>query len=305
MEIFVKFLGAWSLLGMMLYVPHAGAQTVTYLHTDPLGSVVAKSDVGGNIVERLHYAPYGEIAEADVQDGPGYAGHVSDASTGLSYMQQRYMAPELSVFLSVDPVTAYSNPIGAFNRYRYANNNPYTFTDPDGRDVQVASAAIPRVSGWIGKNAAGSFSISPQGALTMNSNTGGEGERSTYFRDKLAGVIDSSATMHVQVLSVYVDPVTFVPVDVDSQAGGGLTRALPNGDVDVVVSGNANDSLTTTSGGPLIDGPAEIFAHEVVAHAAPIMIGSDTGNGVQNENKFRMEVPGLDQRAPDPNHREF
>jgi hypothetical protein len=48
-------------------------------------------------------------------------------------MQQRWMDPNLPVFLSVDPVTAYSNPIGAFNRYRYANNNPYKFTDPDGR----------------------------------------------------------------------------------------------------------------------------------------------------------------------------
>jgi len=35
----------------------------------------------------------------------------------------------------VDPITAYSNPVGAFNRYRYANNNPYKFTDPDGPDA--------------------------------------------------------------------------------------------------------------------------------------------------------------------------
>lgn len=35
----------------------------------------------------------------------------------------------------MDPITAYSNPVGAFNRYRYANNNPYKFTDPDGPDA--------------------------------------------------------------------------------------------------------------------------------------------------------------------------
>lgn len=56
-----------------------------------------------------------------------------DAASGLTYMQQRYYDPGIGRFLSVDPVTAYSNPVGAFNRYWYANNNPYKFIDPDGR----------------------------------------------------------------------------------------------------------------------------------------------------------------------------
>lgn len=38
----------------------------------------------------------------------------------------------------MDPVTAYSNPISAFNRYWYANNNPYRFIDPDGRETKFA-----------------------------------------------------------------------------------------------------------------------------------------------------------------------
>ncbi len=53
-------------------------------------------------------------------------------------MRQRYYDPGIGMFLSVDPVTAYSNPVGQFHRYRYANNNPYKFTDPDGREVVVA-----------------------------------------------------------------------------------------------------------------------------------------------------------------------
>jgi len=43
------------------------------------------------------------------------------------------MDPQLGMFLSIDPVTAYEQPVGQFNRYRYANSNPYKFTDPDGR----------------------------------------------------------------------------------------------------------------------------------------------------------------------------
>ena len=47
---------------------------------------------------------------------------------------QRYYDPTISRFLSVDPVTAYDNgDMRFFNRYAYVFNNPYKFTDPDGR----------------------------------------------------------------------------------------------------------------------------------------------------------------------------
>ena len=129
------------LLGLAA-VPTASAQTVTYIHTDALGSVVAESDANGNVIKRYDYEPYGAVVGGQVTDGPEYTGHVSDAATGLSYMQQRYMDPKLGVFLSVDPVAAYEQPVGQFNRYRYANGNPYKFTDPDG---QSATLLIPIV----------------------------------------------------------------------------------------------------------------------------------------------------------------
>jgi RHS repeat-associated protein len=53
-----------------------------------------------------------------------------DAQTQLVYMQQRYYDPMAGRFLSVDPVAASA---GGFNRYWYANNNPYKYIDPDGR----------------------------------------------------------------------------------------------------------------------------------------------------------------------------
>ena len=48
-------------------------------------------------------------------------------------MQQRYYDPLAARFMSVDPVTTDANTGGMFNRYVYGNNNPYRFTDPDGR----------------------------------------------------------------------------------------------------------------------------------------------------------------------------
>jgi uncharacterized protein RhaS with RHS repeats len=51
-------------------------------------------------------------------------------------MQQRYYDPVIGRFLSVDPITADGNNGANFNRFWYANNNPYLFTDPDGRQAK-------------------------------------------------------------------------------------------------------------------------------------------------------------------------
>jgi len=107
--------------------------TYRYLHTDGLGSAVVETDAAQAVLERSEYEPYGALTNRAEKDDVGYTGHRQDASTGLTYMQQRYYDSQLGRFLSVDPVTAYSNPHGAFNRYWYANDNPYTFKDPDGR----------------------------------------------------------------------------------------------------------------------------------------------------------------------------
>ncbi|MCC4601677.1 RHS repeat-associated core domain-containing protein [Xanthomonas melonis] len=112
----------------------ASAQVVRYVHTDGLGSVSAITDANRNTTERREYEPYGTSLSASV-DGVGYAGHVMDAATTLTYMQQRYYDPKIGIFLSIDPVTAYENSVSQFHRYRYSNNNPYTFTDPDGRQA--------------------------------------------------------------------------------------------------------------------------------------------------------------------------
>ena len=118
----------------MIPVGVAAQTTVKYVHTDALGSVVAMTDASGAVVdEHREYEAYGQQLTPAVQDGPGYTGHVQDAATGLTYMQQRYYDPAIGRFLSTDPVTALSNPTSLFNRYRYAANNPYRFTDPDGR----------------------------------------------------------------------------------------------------------------------------------------------------------------------------
>lgn len=121
----------------------SGTITVDYQHTDALGSPVAETNASGAVTVRHSYTPYGEAFNAPI-DGPGYTGHVMDAATGLTYMQQRYYDPLIGRFLSVDPVTADGNTGGNFNRYWYANNNSYKFTDPDGRMGYLVDYSVQR-----------------------------------------------------------------------------------------------------------------------------------------------------------------
>ena len=87
-----------------------------------------------NALRRTRYEAYGNTAAGTVPTGLGFTGHVNDADTGLVYMQQRYYDPIAARFLSVDPIVTDANTGNKFNLYEYANNNPYRYTDPDGRD---------------------------------------------------------------------------------------------------------------------------------------------------------------------------
>jgi len=73
-----------------------------------------------------------------------FIGQFSD-DTGLSYLNARYYNPNQGQFISQDPVfwelgitqagrTALTNP-QALNSYSYANDNPITGKDPNGREA--------------------------------------------------------------------------------------------------------------------------------------------------------------------------
>ena len=77
-------------------------------------------------------------AASALEDKPGYTGHVEDRDLSLTYMQQRYYDPVIGRFYSNDPVGFTADKPMMFNRYAYANNNPYKYTDPDGRTPALA-----------------------------------------------------------------------------------------------------------------------------------------------------------------------
>lgn len=118
---------------LMLVVATVQAGERHYYYTDPQGTILAKADATGNVIETSDYQPYGVRALGVAADGAGYTGHVSDVDAGLIYMQARYYDPQAGRFLSVDPIAGGGAVGSELNRYGYANNNPIRFLDPDGK----------------------------------------------------------------------------------------------------------------------------------------------------------------------------
>ncbi len=137
-----KLIQAALLLLALLPTQTPAATTVRYQHTDILGSVVAETDAAANIISRSHYEPFGKRSAGD-KAGISYTGHLQDEDLNLIYMQQRYYDPVIGRFYSNDPVGFSADNPMMFNRYAYANNNPYKFVDPDGKFAFLAWFATP------------------------------------------------------------------------------------------------------------------------------------------------------------------
>ncbi|MGN6728256.1 MAG: RHS repeat-associated core domain-containing protein [Rhodanobacteraceae bacterium] len=112
---------------------NVGSTHPVYWHTtDALGSEVAHTNADAWADHFNYYQPWGGLQSGSLDDGPGYAGQINDTNTGLSYADQRYYDPRIPRFISMDPVGVDATTGANFNRYWYANDNPYRYIDPTG-----------------------------------------------------------------------------------------------------------------------------------------------------------------------------
>jgi RHS repeat-associated protein len=123
------------LLVLLVSAGSLQAENVVYYHNDALGSPVAATNSSGAVIWKEDYQPYGEKAVNDAaasSEKIGYTGQAFDKKTGLNYFGARYYDPVIGRFMGIDPVGFQEGNIHSFNRYAYANNNPYRYVDPDG-----------------------------------------------------------------------------------------------------------------------------------------------------------------------------
>ncbi len=165
-----------GLLCLLLNAPALAQTTVTYFHNDIAGSPMVATNSAGIVVWKASYKPYGEkvtdefpTTNTTASNKIGYAGSPFDASTGLSYMGARYYDPVIGRFMGVDPVGFQEDNVHSFNRYAYANNNPYRYIDRDGRQstdilYNVWNRAFSNSAGPNANGAAG-FEFAKQGTV--------------------------------------------------------------------------------------------------------------------------------------------
>lgn len=182
------------LLALGVLLPQARAQTtsITFFHNDVLGSPAVATDASGAVVWKESYLPYGHRLQAPAAGANNklwYAGKQLDPTTGLSYMGARYYSPVVGRFMGIDPVEFQEENVHSFNRYAYANNNPYKYVDPDGRHPLLVFAAV------------GLFMVDFHHAATSNEPFTGVGGSVAPAGAKLAGVFAKSGTSEVGLVA--------------------------------------------------------------------------------------------------------
>ncbi|MCW5959202.1 MAG: RHS repeat-associated core domain-containing protein, partial [Pyrinomonadaceae bacterium] len=122
----------------------AQVQQVSYLTNDHLGSPRVITNESGAVTTRQDFSAFGDetltvqrtqaLSYKPDELRKDYTGYEKDEETGLEFAQARYYNPKHGRFTSVDPLTASANVKDpqTFNRYSYALNSPYKFTDPLG-----------------------------------------------------------------------------------------------------------------------------------------------------------------------------
>ena len=134
-------LGLWLLLSSSHSV--LAGEEVTQFYTDIFGSPVVAiqqeyiNGVSTGVIQwRAYREPYGEriTPQPDTEQYPlQFTAKSEDFETGLTYFGARYYNAEVGRFYAIDPAGFDPGNIHSLNRYAYANNNPYKYVDPDGR----------------------------------------------------------------------------------------------------------------------------------------------------------------------------
>ena len=116
----------------------SASHTTYWQHSDHLGSANWVTDTAGTGYQFLLYMPWGEPfvdlrkAHSSYNTRYTFSGKERDEETGYSYFGARYYNSNLSIWLSVDPM---SDKYPGVSPYTYCGNNPVKLVDPNGEEI--------------------------------------------------------------------------------------------------------------------------------------------------------------------------
>jgi RHS repeat-associated protein len=272
---------------------------IYYYHVDHLGSSSVITDSVGAKVQGVTYFPYGATRSNSSSSTPAidtpykYTSKELDRITNLYYYEARYYDPTLGRFLSADTLVPNPRDPQDLNRYTYAGNNPFRYTDPTGHlkigkfldrvfdkpwaraigwainpmlmqflDPATRNTTVPVAAGTIGNFACGPICGGMASGATRAALVQSQGKRANILRSTLAGGVGGLAG-GVANLAVPGDMVMagiaggMVNGAVNAAIGGGsvLQGALMGGATGALTGYYNSQGIIDRTTGPIWSGP--------------------------------------------------
>ena len=164
---------------------------------DHLGSSSWVTDAHGEAVQHLHYLPWGEDfvdQRANSFDGVRYtfSAKEKDSETGLSYSGSRYYSSDLSIWLSVDPM---SDKYPSLSPYVYCADNSVKLVDPNGDTISLLGDDWESALAHMQKHCPNlEISRGENGCLSYSYKKG------VKFNQKGAAIVSDEETMFCKVI---------------------------------------------------------------------------------------------------------
>ena len=222
-----------------------GTTTVSFIHSDHLGSTSAVTDSTGAVLQSMDYYPFGSqriCAGVSCSAEKRYIGEYYDVDTALNYLNARYYDSSLGRFISEDSM--FWSPEGFLtdpqqqDSYSYARNNPITLSDPSGQCIDgvttlVCVAAIVFLSTIVAAHAAMLY-----GAITHNVKIGEAG-----FAFNNAAVIGASGMTIPEQTNPFTaeknEPLQVIKEVSDSKDEIYLRNSIPKSPKNFIIPTNA------------------------------------------------------------------
>ncbi|GIG55601.1 RHS repeat-associated core domain-containing protein [Demequina activiva] len=197
-------------------------EAVTVGYRDGVGVLTLMGDEQGSLqlalasdgtVTRNACIPYGVTRGVDGIDTEHcWLGQVEDDATGLTYLNACYFDPALGRFLSPDTLMSHGDP-RTLDPYRYADNNPISYTDPTGLEPACASGgALDQDACFYGTQGV------ELDASALGGGANSEWDRGGSARKRPSLYLDAAAQTQGDVL--------FIPKMIVNAAGGALNVGI-------------------------------------------------------------------------------